>query len=328
MTSIIPQKLQRGDEIRIIAPSRSLAMISEENKNLAVETLMNLGFRTSFSSHSMEEDEFVSSSVESRISDIHEAFLSSSVKAILTVIGGYNSNQLLKYLDYDLIRKHPKILCGYSDITAITNAIYAKTGLVTYSGPHFSTFGMRKGNDYTIDAFKACFTSSNTVEIVASSDWSDDAWYMDQYNRDFIPNEGPFIINSGEAEGTSIGGNLCTFNLLQGTEYFPSLENSIVFLEDDYEAVPHTFDRDLCSLLQQPSFGGVKALLIGRFQKKSQMSQETLIRIIDSKRELKSIPVVANLDFGHTSPLFTFPIGGQVRLLARDRKVELALLTH
>ena len=107
-----------------------------------------------FSKHAPDIDIFMSSSVESRIADLHEAFADSKVKGILTVLGGYNSNHLLDYIDYDLIAKNPKILCGFSDITALLNAIYAKTGLVSYSCPHFSTFAMQKGLEHTLEYFK------------------------------------------------------------------------------------------------------------------------------------------------------------------------------
>ena len=153
---VIPSKLKKGDEIRIISPSRSMSLLSEDSKVIATERLKKLGFRISFGKHVNESDMFVSSSIKSRIEDLHEAFADNNVKAILTVIGGFNSNQLLKYIDFELIRKNPKIFCGYSDITALQNAILKKTGLVTYSGPHYSTFGMKKGFEHIEEYFKKC----------------------------------------------------------------------------------------------------------------------------------------------------------------------------
>jgi len=136
---LIPEKLHKGDEIRVIAPARSLSLLNEEIINLAQERLLKLGFKVTFAYNCREKDLFLSSSIDSRVKDIHEAFRDQNVKAILTATGGFNSNQLLNYLDYDLIRNNPKILCGYSDITALLNAIMAKTGLVTYSGRIFLT---------------------------------------------------------------------------------------------------------------------------------------------------------------------------------------------
>ena len=138
---MLAPKLQKGDEIRIIAPSRSLAIVRDEIFNKALFSLNNQGFHVTFSKHSREIDDWNSSSIQSRVDDIHEAFLDNNVKAILTAIGGFNVNQILEHIDYEIIRQHPKILCGYSDITALLNAVYAKTGLITYHGAHFSTFG-------------------------------------------------------------------------------------------------------------------------------------------------------------------------------------------
>uniref|UniRef100_UPI00403F776B S66 family peptidase n=1 Tax=Paenibacillus sp. FSL E2-0201 TaxID=2954726 RepID=UPI00403F776B len=322
---IKPNKLKPGDELRIISPARSLSLIAAEQRKIAKEQLQQLGFRISFSVNSFEKDEFVSSSIESRIEDLHEAFLDPNVKGILTTIGGFNSNQLLRYIDYSIIAEHPKRLCGYLDITALSNAIYAKTGLVTYSGPHFSSFAMLHDNEYTTQYFRKLMMDNKEILVRPSKHWSDDEWYLDQENRVFIRNEGPFIINDGEAQGTIIGGNLCTLNLLQGTEYMPSLKNSILFLEDDYESSPVTFDRDLQSLIHQPDFQHVKGMVIGRFQQGSRMTKNLLTKIITSKEELSDIPVIADVDFGHTSPMITFPIGGQASLRAYGVRVELRI---
>jgi len=320
-----PNKLKPGDELRIISPARSLSLIAAEQRKIAKEQLQKLGFRISFSVNSFEKDDFVSSSIESRIEDLHEAFLDPNVKGILTTIGGFNSNQLLRYIDYSIIAEHPKRLCGYSDITALSNAIYAKTGLITYSGPHFSTFAMLHDNEYTIEYFRKLMMDNKEVVVKPSKHWSDDKWYLDQENRVFIRNEGPFIINDGEAKGTIVGGNLCTLNLLQGTEYMPSLKNSILFLEDDYESSPATFDRDLQSLIHQPDFQHVKGLVIGRFQQGSRMTKNLLTKIITSKEELSDIPVIADVDFGHTAPMITYPVGGQASLRAYGVRVELRI---
>ena len=127
-----------------------------------------MGLKLNFGKHLEEKDEFVSSSVKSRIEDLHDAFRDQNVKAIITVIGGFNSNQLLKYLDWNLIKNNPKIFCGYSDITALNNAIFANTGLISYSGPHYSTFGQELYFEYTLEYFKKCFFSEDQFEIIPS----------------------------------------------------------------------------------------------------------------------------------------------------------------
>jgi muramoyltetrapeptide carboxypeptidase LdcA involved in peptidoglycan recycling len=327
---MFPPKLKRGDEVVVIAPAQSLALplISEEIKQIAIKRLEKLGLRVRFGKHVNEIDEFNSSSIESRIKDLHEAFKDNSIKCIISAIGGFNSNQLLRYLDYKLINQHPKILCGFSDITTLANAIYAKTGLVTYIGPHFISFGEKKGFKYTLEYFKKCLFSSEPFEIKPSKKWSDDKWMKNQENRKFYSNEGYWIINEGKAIGRIIGGNLSTLNLLQGTEFMPSLNGKIIFLEDDELSIPQIFDRDLQSLIHQPGFEKVKGLVIGRFQLKSKMTKELLEKIIKTKKELNRIPIIANVDFGHTTPLITFPIGGKARILARSNRIKLEIIEH
>jgi len=325
---IFPKKLKPGDEVRVIAPSKSIRIISKEVRNIANRRFKKLGLKLSFGKHVEESDRFGSSSIKSRIEDFHKAFADKNVKAILTVIGGFNSNQLLRYLDWDLIKRNPKIFCGYSDIAALNNAILAKTGLVSYSGPHYSTFGQKLYFDYTLSYFKKCLFNQKPFQIKPSKLWSDDLWYIDQGNRELIPNKGTLTINEGKAEGIILGSNLCTFNLLQGTEYMPDLSNSILFLEEDEESKLYHFDRNLQSLLHLPNFPKVKGLLIGRFQKSSKVTNNTLIEIIKTKKELDKIPVVANVDFGHTDPKITFPIGGTAKLIAKKDSCGIWITKH
>lgn len=328
MHKIYPNKLEKGDEIRIIAPSRSLSIISQELRDIAKSRFDELGLRLTFGEHTEEKNNFASSSIESRVADLHSAFLDKNVKAILTVIGGHNSNQLLDSIDWELIKNNPKILCGFSDITILNNSFFAKTGLVTYSGPHYSTFGQKLHFDYTLDYFRKCLISDIPIEIQPSAQWSDDEWYKNQDNRLLEPNNGWQIINEGEASGTLLGGNLCTLNLLQGTKYMPDLYDSILFLEDDELTFPENFDRDLQSIIHQPGFEGVKSMVIGRFQKVSKVSENLLAQIIKSKKELNSLPVIANVDFGHTDPKITFPVGGDVTLKVSENEAKLVIAKH
>lgn len=326
MNQVFPKKLSKGDEIRVISPARSMGIISPSVRSIALKRLEDLGLRVSFSKHCEERDVFDSSSVESRLGDIHEAFADKKIKAILTTIGGCNSIHLLKELDYELIKNNPKILCGYSDITTLQNAIFAKTGLVTYSGPHFSTFGCLRGIDYAIDCFQKClFEGPKEIPLFSSSSWSDDEWYLDQEKRKFMPNPGYAAIHFGEASGIIVGGNIDSFNVLQGTEYMPSLRDAVLFLEDNYPMTADILDRHIHSLILQPDFQYVKGIVLGRFQIDSKITVDLLQKIVDSKKELKNIPVIAEADFGHTLPLFTFPIGGEVRLESKPSAVKLTL---
>ncbi len=209
---MIASKLSLGDEIRVIAPSRSLSIVRQDIFDNALKFLLNKGFKVSFSKNSRELDEVNSSSVQSRVEDLHEAFSDKNVKAILTCIGGFNVNQILEYIDYPLIENNSKIICGFSDITALLNAIYAKTGLVTYHGPHFASFGFDNNIEYTNHYFEKCIMKSDKYFIEPSRE-----------TKEY------YVIQDGTCEGEIIGGNLCTLNLLQGTEFMPNLKDKIMF---------------------------------------------------------------------------------------------------
>lgn len=316
----IPSKLTKGDEIRIVAPSRSASILSEEGVQFAKERLENLGFVVTFGKNVFEKDMQNSTSIQQRVEDLHEAFSDENVKGILTVIGGFNSNELLPYIDYELIKTNPKVFCGYSDITAIATAITTQTGMITYSGPHFSSFQMEKGQEYQTQFFAKCLMQDMPFELASSEEWSDDAWYLDQENRNFEETSWK-TYTSGVVSGQLWGGNLCTLNLLQGTKYMPSIDKAVLFIEDDEMTIPETFARDLTSLLQNAQ--SIAGLVIGRFQHASKMSEEQLLFILDKHPILKNIPVLFDVDLGHTQPMFTFPIGGEVQVDTSRKQLKL-----
>ena len=318
---MIPQKLKKGSHIRVIAPSRSFGIISEDCREIAKKRFAQMGITVSYGRHADEMDEFASSSVQSRLEDLHEAFADKSVDCILTAIGGFNTIEILSQIDYDLIKKNPKIICGFSDITALANAIYAKTGMVTYSGPHFSSFGMLKGMEYTTEYFKKCLCDNKPFIITPSEEWADDAWFMDQENRNFIKNDGYWLMNAGKAEGKLVGGNLGLLDELKGTPYFPDIKDSILFLEHCAEHEIWTFNRNLQALCHHPDFPTVKAIVFGRFEPENKMTKELLAKLLSSKKELQGLPIVSNVDFGHTTPIITFPIGGYCKL--ENTKIEI-----
>lgn len=318
MKKIVPAKLVAGDEVRIVAPARGLKIIGQDSREIAIKRLQDWGLKVTFGQNTVDEnwDMMGSTSIENRVEDLMAAFADPQVKAIFTVIGGSNSNQLLPHLDYELIKNNPKIFCGFSDITALLDTIYAQTGLVTFSGPHFSSLGMLKGCEYTLNNLHIMLMGEGKNDVKASNEWSDDLWFINQQNRAFIKNEGWWVINPGIAEGKIIGGNLGTFNLLLGTEYRPTFEaDTILFIEDCFTSDGDlgAFERNLQALMYQEDFKNVKAMVIGRFQKASNITQENLAFILN-KPQLKSLPIIANLDFGHTTPMVTLPIGGSARL--------------
>ncbi len=305
------KKLKKGDHIRVISPSLSIQAIGGFNANVsAKEKLEELGFNVSFSSNYFEHDLFDSASIASRVEDLHEAFLDPSIDAVLATIGGFNCNELLPYLNYDLIAQNPKIFCGYSDTTALLNAIYTKTGMQTYMGPSYSSFKMKESQEYQSQSWLKAVTQDD-YDLVPSKEWSSDPWYDPTKPRHFMPTEWK-VYKAGSASGTIIGGNLSTFGLLRGTPYAPQEENYILFMEEAEEDDYIEFARHLAALLQ--AYPNPQAVIIGRFPKECEMTEEILLAILDKHPLLRTIPVLYDVDFAHTQPLFTITIGAQATL--------------
>ena len=182
MKIIVPEKIKRGDEIRIIAPSRSMSILKDDVVYNAKRRLEKEGFKVSFGRNVLKtiNDDFKCASIKDRIEDLHDAYKDKNVKMIITAIGGYNVNQLLDYIDYNIIQENPKIICGFSDITALVNAIYAKTGVITYLGVQYFNFGMKYGFEYSMEYFKKIFTQNKDILIEPSKEWSNDKWMKEQ----------------------------------------------------------------------------------------------------------------------------------------------------
>lgn len=311
---MIPKKLVAGDEIRVIAPSRSLSMVQQIVWERALKNLTKKGFHVTFSKNSKELDSFHSSSIQSRVEDLHDAFADKKVKAILTALGGFNVNQLLEYIDYSVIEENPKILCGFSDITALLNAIYCQTGLVTYHGTHFSSFGLEEHLDYTNRYFDKCLMDADPFCIAPSAQ-------AEAYH----------IIQPGSCTGTIIGGNLCTLNLLQGTRFMPVAADTVLFIEDDNimgEHFPFEFDRNFESLIQAIGVKHIKGIVFGRFDSSCNLSPESIKQMIQNKKKLAGIPIVFHVDFGHIEPFVTFPIGGTVFIDANNNQPIIQIEKH
>jgi muramoyltetrapeptide carboxypeptidase len=316
MPAVLPPRLRPGDLLRVVAPSQSLSIISPSNRATADRRLAELGLRVSFGAHVEESDPFASSSVASRVADLRDAFADPEVAGVLTVIGGFNSGELLPRLDWELIGANPKVLCGYSDITALQCAALARANLVTYSGPHWSSFAMQRHFEPTLRWFRDCLFGGEPLDLEPSAWWSNDEWYLDQDDRHLLPNEGWWVLAEGRASGPIVGGNLSTVALLHGTPFMPPLEGAVLFLEDDHESRPWHVARNLTALLQQPGAEAVAGLVVGRFERATGMTRELLELLVRSQPALRGRPVIANADFGHTDPMLTFPIGGEVELEA------------
>lgn len=328
MHKIIPAALKAGDEIRIVAPSRGIKIIGQDSRDNAARRFEEMGLKVTYAEHATDDnwDMLGTTSVANRAEDITEAFADVNVKGIFTMIGGFNSNQLLPFLDYEVIKKHPKVFCGFSDITALLNGIYAKTGLVTFSGPHFSSFGMEKGFDYTWDYMKKMLLGKGSYVIEPSKEWSDDLWFIEQEKRQFIKNEGYWKIHAGKlAERLSavISEPLICCSALNIARSLKTIRFCLLrIVLSQPETALHFYAS--CRLwLINLTFKKVKAVVIGRFQKASEVDEAKLRYIVETIPQLKNIPVVGNVDFGHTTPMLTLPIGGFCEISATGINIKI-----
>ena len=248
---MIPDKLQPGDEVRVIAPARSASDIDKGVLERAKSALESLGLKVSFSKNAFSRNQRGCPTDDEKVEDLHEAFMDENVKCVLAAIGGFNSNQMLGKINWQIIKDSPKIFGGFSDITVLSHAILAKTGLVTYAMPNFYCFGLPPEADYSLEYFRRCLFADQPAEFIVqqSETFYDLPWNYDEASlRQALKNNGPRVVQGGSAEGVMIGGNLCSLNLLNGTEYFPKIE------DDSYDSIPETLEHHVQALMQQSFF--------------------------------------------------------------------------
>lgn len=303
-----------GDEIRVVAPSDSWKHEKTDTYTRAEERLVQAGYRVTFGNNIKSQNYLGTAFAQLRADDVNNAYKDDSVKAIIAMHGGFFANEILPLLNWEMIRTHPKPFIGYSDNTVLINALYAKTGQTNYLGPNFGTLGYLNAWQYGFDNLLQLLTFNMPTRLAPSSIWyEDDTSYISEpWN----------VIQPGETKAVLLGGNSQSFYLLQGTEYQPRFdENFIMALESDELAgnyTLHEISRSLESILQLPGAREhLSGILIGRFKTNSNVQDTDLITIIKAKN-LGNIPVVSNLDFGHTTPIATLPIGRMVSIKTVD----------
>jgi len=273
---LIPSKLCPKDKIGIISPASPVEE-SEIKKGIAL--LKDRGFKIELGENIYARDGYLAGSEEKRIYDLHRMFEDKQIKAIFCSRGGYGSLRLLDKIDYEIIKKNPKIFLGYSDITALLLAINKKTGLVTFHGPLLKDIHKTEPEDLKI-SFEI-LEGKRSVLYLSSSE----------------------VISSGKAEGRIFGGNLSVICHLIGTEFLPCLENSILFLEETAEK-PYKIDRMFTYLRLSGIKEKIAALLLGSFD----VDKKALLRII-SDFIRHDIPVMINIPVGHRRRNIVFPLG-------------------
>ena len=275
--------LKQGDIIGIIAPA---SPVTVEEIQPAVQLIKQQGYNILQGEHLYDTLGYLAGRDEDRLNDLHEMFRNSNVKAVLCARGGYGSPRLLDKIDYDLIKENPKLLIGYSDVTALLLAVLHKTGFAVLHGP------MLRGAEGREDNLK------NLLNIVSSGGKIDFPLYNDQ------------VIRKGKARGRLLGGNLSIISALLGTPFLPSFKNSILFLEDRGETL-YRIDRMLTQLRLAGALEGITGLIAGNFQDCGEIDEINSL-ILENLNQ--NCPVYTGFPAGHYKENHPLPFGVEAEL--------------
>ena len=324
LTAVKPPRLKEGDTIGLVTPATYL---TEEQLRQAVEQLAQLGFKARYTSNMLVRKGYLGGTDQQRADDINQFFADDSIDGIVCGRGGYGSARILPYLDYDVIKNHPKVFIGYSDITAMLYAIYKKTGLVCFHGPmgtsDYNDFTTKYFNEVLIDPSSSLTYQNPTVEPVIPL--AADGGEMGSEASVAMTN--PLItLAPGTAEGILIGGNLTLVTSLCGTSYDMDMRGKLVFLEEVGEA-PYRIDRMLTQLLLDPSkLPAAAGVVLGVFsdcEAEDESKSLSLAQVLYDRLTGLGIPVLYGLSFGHIKQNATLPVGVQARLEAEQKTLTL-----
>ncbi|MFN3560711.1 MAG: LD-carboxypeptidase [Chloroherpetonaceae bacterium] len=306
-----PKRLQEGDTIGIVAPASPI--FPEDKLEKAKAYLQSLGYTVKLGKHIKKMHGYLAGLDQERADDINQMFADKSVKAIFCLRGGYGSPRLLRLVDYNTIRRNPKIFVGFSDITALCCAIFAKTGLITFSGPMLVS-DMVNPDEYSQYHLWRMLTKPRI------------------YGR-FINHETHHLvgIRSGEVKGRLIGGNLSLLTALVGTPFLPDMRKALLYFEDIGEE-PYRVDRMLSQFENAGILEKLSGVIIGQmtdcFEDDDEKPSLTLEEVIDDYLCVlpKSAPACANLSYGHIKHKLTLPIGARAKLTVKNKRARLELL--
>ncbi len=297
-----PNKLKIGDTIGVIAPSKPINDKYNEYLQKSIKIFEDMGFKIKLSNNIYKNTYGYSATPEEKAEDINNMFSDKEVKAIISAVGGDNSFNCLGLIDYENIKNNPKIICGYSDATNYLEAIYTKTGLITYHHLEMIDLGRKIKKDFHINQFKKVLIDDKIGEIDKNSNYK--------------------CLQKGITEGIIVGGNVPSMVTLLNTEYFPDLTDKILFLEvysssTDFDLA----DRYLGLLKYHGVFEKIKGLWIGHYH-----GDNEYLKIEDVfMRNLKeyNFPIIKCDDFGHDCENVVIPIGSKVRLDADNCTVTI-----
>lgn len=294
---LLPPGLAPGDTVALVSPSS--ATDDPFDLQLAKEAMEALGFEVRMGAHLAARRGYLAGTDAERAGDINAMFADDEVKAIICARGGSGAARLLPLLDYDLIRRHPKVLLGYSDITALHSAIHARTGLVTFHGP----IGSGSWNRFNADQFRRVFFERELMDYRNLLDAGDEL--VPRRNR-------TVTVTAGKARGELFGGNLTVLTAIAGSPFLPAFDGRILFLEDVSEA-PYRIDRMFSTLKLMGALDRISGLIFGECtdcDPGDGYGSLTLAQILDDYIKPLGIPCYRGAMIGHIRQQFIVPVGG------------------
>lgn len=326
---MIAEKLKKGDGIGIFSPSSPATVFAKDRYERGKSYLKSKGFQIIEGSLTGKSDFYRSGSIQERADEFNELVKNKEVQCIMSSIGGMNSNSILPYIDYEAIKENPKIILGYSDVTAILLAIYEKTGLKTYYGPAcVASFGeFPPFVDMTYDYFQDILVNRLDLpyEFKAPDFWTEEFIDWEKQDRSKVKYDNEIVVlKEGLAQGRLIAGNLNTMQGIWATDYMPRIkEGDILMIEDSLLDIA-TVERSFSLLKLSGVFDRIGGLILGKHEIFDDLGSgrkpyEVLLEVLGQY----DFPFLAEFDSCHTHPMITMPIGSQVKLDATGKRVFL-----
>jgi len=339
---IKPSKLNLGDTVAAITLSWGGAGLFPHRYEAGKRQLQDeFGLTVVETPHALRDPDWISRNPQARADDLMQAFADPTIKAIFSMIGGEDSIRILPYIDLDVIRSHPKIFMGYSD-TTISHFACWKAGLSSFYGPSFlAGFAENAGIfPYMVDSVRQTLFSADPIGKIQPNtegwtveflDWADPA--NQNRKRQLSPITGwHWLQGQGIHRGHLIGGCLEVMDWLRGTDYFPPLadwQDAILFIETSEEApTPNQVKRMLRPLAAMNIFNNLSGILVGRPggnipEERFPEYDEAIHATVVEEAGCVDVPIITNMDFGHTDPMFVIPYGVQTEVNCDTQQITL-----
>ena len=309
---IKPRRLAAGDSVALVAPAS--ATFNTMELDIAKESLQALGLKVQVGGHLLDRHGNLAGQDRDRAEDINRFFADTAIRAVLPIRGGWGSSRVLPHLNYERIRRNPKVVVGYSDITALHLAIGAKTGLVTFHGPN----GLGRWDAWSLEYFKRVLFAGEAVTMENPTALSDRNALTQTENR-------VQTITPGTARGRLVGGNLTVLTTILGSPYVPSFDGAILFLEDVGEDL-YRVDRMFTQLKLAGLLDRIRGFAFGTCAECGPgegFASLTLEEILADHVKPLGVPAWFGAMIGHQTPQWTLPVGGEVEIDASKGTIRM-----